>query len=96
MLPDGVMAKDIALWSIGKIGNAQVAYKAVEFSGSAIDALSLDQRMAITNMAVEMGAKVGLTSPGTRSCRSTRRSQNITPVFARVQRPGCPPDLRAS
>ena len=62
-LPAGVMAKDMALRTIGKIGNAGATYKSVEFTGSAIAALSLDQRMAITNMAVEMGAKAGLMAP---------------------------------
>lgn len=59
-LPAGVMAKDIALASIGKIGHAGATYMSVEFTGEAIEDCELDQRMAITNMAVEMGAKVGL------------------------------------
>lgn len=59
-LPDGVMAKDISLKTIGAIGHAGATYKTVEYSGEAIAALSLDERMAITNMAVEMGAKAGL------------------------------------
>jgi 3-isopropylmalate/(R)-2-methylmalate dehydratase large subunit len=62
-LSDGVMAKDIALKTIGVIGHAGATYKAVEYVGEAIEALSLDERMAITNMAVEMGAKVGFTQP---------------------------------
>ena len=62
-LPAGVMAKDIALASIGKIGHAGATYMSVEFTGEAIEDCELDQRMAITNMAVEMGAKVGLMEP---------------------------------
>jgi 3-isopropylmalate/(R)-2-methylmalate dehydratase large subunit len=62
-LPEGVMAKDIALYTIGAIGHAGATYKAVEFCGDAIDAMAVDQRMAITNMAVEMGAKAGLMAP---------------------------------
>lgn len=62
-LPEGVMAKDISLRTIGVIGHAGATYRAVEYVGEAIEHLSLDERMAITNMAVEMGAKVGLMQP---------------------------------
>lgn len=62
-LPPAVMAKDISLKTIGVIGHAGATYKAVEYVGEAIEALSLDERMAITNMAVEMGAKAGLMVP---------------------------------
>lgn len=59
-LSEGVMAKDISLATIGKIGHAGATYKAVEYVGPAIDALNMDERFCIANMAVEMGAKVGL------------------------------------
>ncbi len=59
-LPDGVMAKDISLKTIGAIGHAGATYKTVEYTGSTISGLCMDERMAITNMAVEMGAKAGL------------------------------------
>lgn len=62
-LPAGVMAKDMSLKTIGAIGHAGATYKAVEYVGDAIEALNLDERMAITNMAVEMGAKAGLMAP---------------------------------
>lgn len=56
----GVMAKDISLKTIGRIGHAGATYKAIEYVGDTIHRLSMDERMAVTNMAVEMGAKVGL------------------------------------
>ncbi len=59
-LADGVMAKDVSLKTIGTIGHAGATYQAVEYAGQTIHAMCMDERMAITNMAVEMGAKVGL------------------------------------
>ncbi|MDR0596195.1 MAG: 3-isopropylmalate dehydratase large subunit [Clostridiales Family XIII bacterium] len=56
----GVMAKDISLETIREIGHAGATYKAVEYVGEAISSLPVDERMAITNMAVEMGAKAGM------------------------------------
>ncbi|MHB1314547.1 MAG: 3-isopropylmalate dehydratase large subunit [Christensenellales bacterium] len=59
-LADGIMAKDISLSSIGAIGHSGATYKTVEYAGSAISKLCMDERMAITNMVVEMGAKAGM------------------------------------
>lgn len=56
-LSKGVYAKDIILYLAGKIGANGANYKALEFSGSAVEDLSIDSRMTICNMAIEMGAK---------------------------------------
>jgi len=58
-----VTAKDLTLNVVGKIGADGAIYKGLEFSGSTIRNLSVDGRMVLCNMAVEMGAKAGIIEP---------------------------------
>ncbi|MGB1239821.1 MAG: 3-isopropylmalate dehydratase large subunit [Pseudomonadales bacterium] len=61
-LGHGVTAKDIVLHVIGILGTAGGTGCAIEFGGSAIEALSMEGRMTICNMAIEAGARVGLVA----------------------------------
>jgi len=56
----GVTAKDIVLAIIGRIGTAGGAGSAIEFAGPAIQALSIEGRMTVCNMAIEAGARAGM------------------------------------
>lgn len=58
--PKGVLAKDVILYIIGKLGENGATYKVLEFSGSAISRMNISDRMTMANMAVETGAVCGL------------------------------------
>jgi 3-isopropylmalate/(R)-2-methylmalate dehydratase large subunit len=55
-----VGGKDLILYTIGKIGVSGALYRSMEFTGPAIDALSMAGRFTMANMAIEAGAKAGL------------------------------------
>ena len=62
-LPVGLTAKDMMLHMIGQFGMNGGDYQAVEFCGPAVQALSMQERMTMSNMSAEMGAQVGLIAP---------------------------------
>lgn len=63
LLHKGVLAKDLVLYVISKLSSSGGTGYFVEFSGSAIRALSMEGRMTICNMSIEMGARGGLIAP---------------------------------
>ena len=62
-LGKGVCSKDIILYIISKLGTGGGTGHFVEFAGSAIRALSMEARMTICNMSIEMGARGGMIAP---------------------------------
>jgi 3-isopropylmalate/(R)-2-methylmalate dehydratase large subunit len=77
-LPKWVGGKDLILYTIGQIGVDGALYAAMEFTGEAIDNLSMDGRFTMSNMAIEAGGKAGM-------CRADDKTvEYVTP---RAKRP---------
>ena len=62
-LQKGVTAKDITMFIIGRIGTAGGTGHVIEYSGEAIENLSMEGRMTLCNMAIEAGARAGMVAP---------------------------------
>jgi 3-isopropylmalate dehydratase large subunit len=62
-LPEGVCAKDLALYVIRHVGSDGADYCAVEWSGDAITAMSVDERLTLCNLSTDFGAKTGVIAP---------------------------------
>jgi len=62
-LASGVCAKDMMLAMLGRFGMNGGRYQAVEFCGSTVQALGMQERMTLANMSAELGAQVGLVAP---------------------------------
>ena len=62
-LPPGVTAKDLILYLIGQITTDGGTGYVIEYTGSAIRALSMENRMTVCNMSIEAGARAGMIAP---------------------------------
>jgi 3-isopropylmalate/(R)-2-methylmalate dehydratase large subunit len=62
-LPQGVVAKDVILYIISKLSSSGATGYFIEYTGSLIKSLSMEARMTICNMSIEMGARGGLIAP---------------------------------
>ncbi|MBX5458504.1 MAG: 3-isopropylmalate dehydratase large subunit [Thermogemmatispora sp.] len=62
-LQPGVYVKDVTLELVRRIGVDGANYRALEYSGSLVESLSISERFTLCNMAIEMGAKTGLVAP---------------------------------
>ncbi len=62
-LPFGVASKDLILAIIAKIGHGGAAGHVIEYAGSAVDAMTIEQRMTVCNMSIEAGGRAGMMAP---------------------------------
>ena len=83
-IPDYIQAKDLILYIIGEITVAGGTYKAMEFSGSAISSLNMEERMTICNMVVEAGGKNGIIAADqvTFDYVDARTKESYEPIYA--------------
>ena len=83
-LPPYLMAKDLILTVIGDIGCDGATYRAMEFDGEAVFDLSMEERMTLTNMAIEAGGKNGVIAPDevTFDYVRSRTDRSFDPVYS--------------
>lgn len=62
-LPKGVFAKDVILYVIGQLGVNGATDRVIEFRGTAVDAMTMESRMTLCNMAIEAGGTSGICMP---------------------------------
>ncbi|HEX2825111.1 MAG TPA: 3-isopropylmalate dehydratase large subunit [Burkholderiales bacterium] len=62
-LPPGITAKDVILAIVGKVGLSGGNGHVIEYAGSAIRGMTMDERMTVCNMSIEMGARSGMVAP---------------------------------
>ncbi|MDW3685164.1 3-isopropylmalate dehydratase large subunit [Cupriavidus sp. CV2] len=67
VLAEGITAKDLALHIIGRLGAAAGGGYAIEFAGTAIEALEVEGRLTLCNLSVELGARFGMVAPDART-----------------------------
>ena len=86
-LAPGVTAKDLILYLIGKISTAGGIGYVLEYTGTAIEALSMEERMTICNMSIEAGARAGMIAPDETTFDYLRGREHVPADFdAAVER----------
>jgi 3-isopropylmalate/(R)-2-methylmalate dehydratase large subunit len=73
-LPRGVAAKDVILSLCHRIGLNGANYRSVEFTGTAVEKMSVDERMVLTNMSAEIGAKTGIIAADSKTLEWLRNA----------------------
>ena len=84
-LPEGVYARDLILTIIGEIGANGCNYQAMEFTGEGAKTLSISDRMALCNMAVEAGAKTGIFEADEKAIEYLKEHGMVDIVCERAQ-----------
>ena len=77
-IPPYIMAKDIILKIIGEIGVDGAAYCSMEFAGSAIEAMTMEDRMTLCNMVIEAGGKNGIIKADDKTEEYVRQRTNAS------------------
>ncbi len=80
-LPFGVTSKDLILWIIGQLSTSGGTGYCIEYTGSAIRALSMEERMTVCNMTIEAGARSGLIAPDETTYNYLRGRQHAPKDF---------------
>ena len=90
-LQAGVCAKDMVLAMVAQFGINGADYQAVEFCGSAVKALSMQERMTLCNMSAELGAQTGLVAPDAVTLDWLRGRASAAPDAMRAAAPDAVP-----
>jgi 3-isopropylmalate dehydratase large subunit len=85
--PPGVYAKDAILEIVGLLGAEGANYAAVEFMGETVERMTQSERFTLANMAIEMGAKVGLIAPDATTAEYLRTRTDRSFEFLRSRAP---------
>ncbi len=75
-IPQWIGGKDLILYTIGKIGVDGALYKVMEFAGSVIKKLKMDDRFTMCNMAIEAGGKTGIIAPDETTFQYVKENSN--------------------
>jgi 3-isopropylmalate/(R)-2-methylmalate dehydratase large subunit len=75
-MPKYLMAKDLILAVIGKIGVDGATYRAMDFCGSTVDSMTMEDRMTLCNMVIEAGGKNGICAPDKTTTEYVRARTN--------------------
>ncbi|MFQ6010623.1 MAG: aconitase/3-isopropylmalate dehydratase large subunit family protein [Nitrososphaerales archaeon] len=87
-MPAYSMAKDLILMIIGEIGVDGATYKTMQFEGSTVIQMNIDERLTLTNMSTEAGAKNGIIEPDEKTFKHVeeRSQEKYSPIHGD---PGC-------